>query len=323
MHAVTRDARTRRLARLREELEDEGVPIDVDAPGALALLEEIDYARRPPTHEGVSPRFGAIVVTRGIGEGLPLHGIVDPTDVDPAVVRRLADGRTSFLGRFADGHALVSLDRTIEHEATAVQAAVDAEVTVVQRQSTGWVRVFDRRGVITWDGSRWWVKPLARDLAEAIGADLGTAPKVVDCLAEFCVHWLSPNRVGAVLVWQMGDQVDLRPYLGTGASIELMALDMTERLHFAAALNMLAQTDRAALVEVSGVIRRIGIALRPSAAANDQVPPHKGTRHTSALRFSYDAPNTLVFVVSSSGPVSVMHAGRIISVASTTPPAEQ
>lgn len=316
------DARARRLNRLREELEDEGVPLDLNVDGKMALLEEIDYARRPQTHEGLSPRFGAIVVKRPIGNGLSLDGIVDVTDIDPAVVRRLADGRTSFFGRFTDGHALISLENTIEHEATAVQAAVEAELTVVQRQPTGWVRVFDPRGVITWDGSRWWAKPLARDLTDAIRRQLGPLPGVLDCLAELCVHWLSPNRVGAVLAWQIEPDAELHPHVGMSARVEVLPIDLTQRLHFAAALNLLAQTDRAALVHPSGLIDTVGVALRPSPSAVAKVTPYKGTRHTSALRFSYDVPHTIVFVVSSSGPVTVMHAGHIVSIASPTPPAE-
>jgi len=318
------DATARRLARLREELHDEGIPISVDKPGMTALLEELDYARRPATHEGNSPRFGAIVAPdRTIADGnLGLPAIVEPTELDAGMIRRMADGRTSFIARFADGQALVSFDRTIEHEATAVQVALEAGVTVVQRQPTGWVRVFDRRLVITWDGSRWWSKPLAGRLAADIRAQLDIPPgTVLDAIAELCVHWLSPNRVGAVLVWQIGEQLDAEQ-LGTAASVEVLPIDVTERLHFAAALNMLAQTDRAAIVEPSGTIRTIGVALRYNDGARQAVPPYRGTRHTSALRYSFGEPNALVFAVSSSGPVSVMHAGQVISIASTTPPAE-
>ena len=38
--------------------------------------------------------------------------------------------------------------------------------------------------------------------------------------------------------------------------------------------------------------------------------PFLGTRHTSALRFTADEPSTLVFVVSSSGPLSVFCRGE-------------
>jgi DNA integrity scanning protein DisA with diadenylate cyclase activity len=184
------------------------------------------------------------------------------------------------------------------------------------------VRVFDGRLVITWDGSRWWSKPLASHLAANIRAQLEVpAGSVLDAICELCVHWLSPNRVGAVLVWQIGRRLD-DELLGSAASVEVLPIDVTERLHFAAALNVLAQTDRAAIVEPNGTIRTIGVALRNTDEARDSVPPYRGTRHTSALRYSFAESSALVFVVSSSGPVSVMHAGQVISIASTTPPAE-
>jgi hypothetical protein len=314
-------ARIRRLHRLRDELHDEGIPLAIDSPKAVTLLEELDYARRPPTHEGISPRFGALLVHgRQIADGsLTLPGAIVPTSVDAAVIRRMADGRSSFIARFDDGHALVSLDHTIEHEATAVRLAVDADVTVVQRQPTGWVRVFGQRGVISWDGSRWWAKPLAEQLAatirESVELDL---PTVLDSITELCVHWLSPNRVGAVLVWEVGRPANADEHFGHAASLDILPVDLSQRVHFSALLNVLAQTDRAAIVERSGVVRRIGVALRPSAASSSKVTPYRGTRHTSALRLSHDEPDTLVFTVSSSGSVTVMHAGQIVSVASST-----
>lgn len=35
-----------------------------------------------------------------------------------------------------------------------------------------------------------------------------------------------------------------------------------------------------------------------------------GTRHTSALRYSYDDPRATLIVISEDGPVSVMRAGK-------------
>jgi DNA integrity scanning protein DisA with diadenylate cyclase activity len=307
------------VARLRAELEDEGVELGDDGYSA-ALLEEIDYARRPPVHEGNAPRYGAIV---GAGHEFTTDvvrsEVVDGTHVGAGILRRLADGRSSFYLRLRDGHGLLTLDRTIEHEATAVRVAVDSRMTVVQRRTVGHVRVFDRRGVVMWDGSRWWSKPLGRDLAAQVRRALGRPlSPVLDGLCDLCVHWLSANRVGALLLWRFEDAIDLDRHLGSAVRIDVPPLDMTDELHFSAALSLLAQTDRAAVVQRDGTLDCIGIALRPSDLARDRIAPFGGTRHTAAIRFSHDEPGTLVFVVSSAGPVSVMCSGRVVAGSSST-----
>jgi hypothetical protein len=318
------DRTVRRLRRLREELLDEEVPVALDGREGAAFLEELDYARRPSTHEGISPRFGALIVPSDVidPDRLGFPALVHETDLEPDVVRRLADGRTSFVARTPHKTALVSFDRTIEHEATAVQVATAAGLTVIQRLQSGWVRIFAPHAVMIWDGARWWGKPLAEHLARAVRAVRPElASPVLDGLAEFCVHWLSAGPVGAMLVWQTEPDGPLG-HLGYGASLTIPTLDMTERQDYPALLNVLAQTDRAALVSPDGRLDQIGIALRASDEAVAAVTAYRGTRHTSALRFTYDEPSTVVFVVSSSGPVTVLHGGKVISVAPTTPPME-
>ena len=91
---------------------------------------------------------------------------------------------------------------------------------------------------------------------------------------------------------------------------------MTQRAHFAPLLNALAQSDRAALVDADGVVRTIGVALRPSAEAVRAVNPYRGTRHTSAQRFSLAEPTTVSFVVSSDGPLSVFARGERLDLES-------
>ncbi len=321
MDAVADDARSRRLRRLHEELIDERVPIDLAGPVGEALLEELDYARRPHTHEGMSPRFGALIVPPGRLQsgalGFPAR--VEPTDgTSLDAVRLLADGRSTFVARGDGSDALVCFDRTIEHESTAVQVAAGAGITLVQRLPSGWVRIFAPHAVVAWDGARWWTKPLAADLVTAVGA---VRPQlhspVLAGLAEFCVHWLSAARVGALVVWQLDDAP--LGHLGVGAEVAIPPLEMTCREHYPAALNILAQSDRAAIVAPDGRLRRIGVALRQGEEAQSAIGPYRGTRHTSARRFSYSEPSALVFAVSSSGPVTVLHGGEIISVTARMP----
>jgi DNA integrity scanning protein DisA with diadenylate cyclase activity len=60
------------------------------------------------------------------------------------------------------------------------------------------------------------------------------------------------------------------------------------------------------------VLRRLGVRLVPSAAAEESVEALGGTRHTSGRRYSRDDPLATVVVVSEDGPVSVLRDGAVL-----------
>ncbi|MCU1502121.1 MAG: hypothetical protein JWM12_1475, partial [Ilumatobacteraceae bacterium] len=304
----------RRLDRLRHELRDEGVPLPDDDELAELLLAEIDYARHPRFHEGVAPRYGALLARSAPvpTDGFSATSLVPCDELDLDVVRRLADGRCSFVSRSVDDSVVLAcLDRSVDDEAAAVQLAGELDVTTLQRLTNGWVRVCSSQGVATWDGVQWWHTPHSSQLAVAIHRLIPHADlRITEQLVEFCIHWLGAGRVGAVLTWCLaGDPRDLA-HAGVAAAVEIPALDVCQREHFAALRSALSQYDRAALVDPAGTIRTIGVTLRPSPGAIRSVPPYGGTRHTSALRFSHAEPDTVSMVVSSGGPLSVFFRGR-------------
>ena len=55
-------ALTRAHERLREELEDDGIVLPGGPEQVDVLLTELDYARRPPVHEGRTPIYGSFVM---------------------------------------------------------------------------------------------------------------------------------------------------------------------------------------------------------------------------------------------------------------------
>src|ERR1019366_1861636 len=114
----------RRLARLREELMDLEVPLPIDADGGGILLEELDYACHPALHEGRPPRYGALVSLgeRPLWDKLSAPTRIESAGTDMDVLRRLADGRASFVVRRLDGpNGLVCFDGSLEYEASAVR----------------------------------------------------------------------------------------------------------------------------------------------------------------------------------------------------------
>jgi hypothetical protein len=97
----------------------------------------------------------------------------------------------------------------------------------------------------------------------------------------------------------------------TSTAIRAPRLQLGHPEHHPAALALLAQIDRAVELGPSGELLRAGVALLGSREAHELVPTLGGTRHTSARRFSFDAPDSIVFVVSESGPVTVFADGGV------------
>lgn len=64
--------------------------------------------------------------------------------------------------------------------------------------------------------------------------------------------------------------------------------------------------------QLGGVLRGMGIHLVPSREAEEGVRPFGGTKHTSALRYSYDDPAAVVIAGSDDGPVTVMREGMVV-----------
>jgi hypothetical protein len=224
----------------------------------------------------------------------------------------LADGRSSFVARVVGGpDRLVCFDRTREYESSAVHLTTATGALVVQRLGQGWVRLSTPDGVAIWDGISWSRKPLSMQLVERIEPKAPDADLVVlTNLVELCTHWLAAGRVGASLVWRLdGDPHELAG-IGLQAAVAIPPLDLRRRSHFAALLNALSQYDRAALVDPTGVVRTVGAHLRSSERSRREIPPFRGTRHTSALRFTADVAATIVFVVSSNGGLSVFCGGE-------------
>ena len=133
--------------------------------------------------------------------------------------------------------------------------------------------------------------------------------QLLETLLEFAVHDLGARGIGATLVYQ--------PDLRLEARFEHRlpsppALRLTKATDLAPLRHALAQVDGASLFDVEGILRAIGVRLVPSAESEMTIEPFRGTRHTSARRYSADDPGATVIVVSEDGPVTVMRAGHLL-----------
>jgi DNA integrity scanning protein DisA with diadenylate cyclase activity len=304
-----------RLRRLAEELEESGLVVDSSAVGQI-LLEEIDQALRPPVHERRVVSGGTIVEPASdpslwaSGTQLVItSGELGDQPLPDA--RRFADGLSSWLLRRAnDRNEWVLFDRPAGSERDLVVMASVFEAIIVQRHPAGTVRVVGPSGVFRWEGIRWHHEPPVVKWLTALSADTveGNAD-VLRAMLAFAVHDLGSLGIGALLVYRTSPE--------SGPPVEERlpeppALRIRQPSHLAPMRHALAQIDGAAIFDREGVLRQIGVRLTPSKAAEQNVEPLEGTRHTSGRRYSYDDKSATVIAVSDDGPVSVFRGGSVL-----------
>jgi DNA integrity scanning protein DisA with diadenylate cyclase activity len=306
---------SRPARRLRSELADDGIEIDVDDELLPIVLDEVGYARRPPRFERRVPLYGSLIVPddRSLIAAGDLVDLVPVDDQPLPVARRFADGRSSYLAVHPDGRRqLAFFRRSVQYEADLVEIQADTGVVIVQRTPVLEVtRVFTPTTTVEWTGYRWTSRPNAHALHAQLRPFLpGIAAPVLAGLLELALHWLSPGRVGAILVVPVSHGDD---GLDLDRATAIPRLSVTTRHHYPALFSALLQTDLATVVDGDGIAHHIGVGLNWSAEAEVEVQTTRGMRHRSAARYTYDHPEAVAIVVSEDGPVTVFRRGRSLS----------
>jgi len=305
-----------RRRRLAEELEESGLlPGGTEAFREM-LVEEIDHALRPPVHERRVRSGGSILEPASDpatwAPGTQLDIARTRVGQQPlAAVRRFADGLSSWVLRRADGtDEWLVFDRSAGSERDLGVLAGVFEATIVQRHPAGSVRVVGTFGVLRWEGFGWHHEPPVRSWIDVIAAcSVHGDPEVLGAMLEFAVHDLGSMGIGSLLVH--------RPDAAPGPVVEERLptpppLRIRRPAHLAPLRHALAQVDGATFFDADGVLRRLGVRLVPSSAAEESVEAYKGTRHTSGRRYSRDDPRATVIAVSEDGPVSVFRNGTVL-----------
>ncbi len=313
------------LRRLAEELEEDGVRLPDDVPVRMRILDELDHARRPPVHETRRPVYGSLILPpdRSLLVGGDLVELHELDGYDRERARSFADGRSTFLVHLdgpaeSDSLALAHFRRSVSMEADLVEIQESTEAFIVQRTLLGRPRLFMSDAVVDWNGREWTTRPNAAALLGPLSKIVPTASyDVLRGLLELCVHWLSPGHVGATLVLRLdgGDPVGDPAYgFDDVASFPSPRLTVRARHHFSALYTALGQTDLATLVDADGTVRYFGVGLNVSARADLLISDGRGMRHRSARRFTFDHPDTVAFVVSEDGPVTVFSDGAAVAM---------
>jgi DNA integrity scanning protein DisA with diadenylate cyclase activity len=307
---------TGRLRRLGEELEESGLRSEDSAAFREMLLEEVDHALRPVVHERRVASSGTILGPKSDPATWASGTLLDisrmPFGEQPLIAaRRFADGLSSWLVRHADGrNEWMVFDRPAGSERDLVVLADVLDAMIVQRHPAGSVRVVGAFGVLRWEGYSWHLEhPLGAWIEAVTAGSAHGDPDVLAAMLDFAVHDLGSMGIGALLIY--------RPDSDPGPAVEERlptppALQIRRPFHLAPLRHALAQIDGAAVFDAEGALRRLGVRLVPSTAAEEAVEALGGTRHTSGIRYSHDDPFATVIVVSEDGPVSVLRNGAVL-----------
>ena len=303
--------------RLLEELADDGVVVPGDEHHLHQVVRELDHVRRPPLHEGRASVFGAFVLPAG--REISLTGdLIEVIDLHLPLeqCRRFADGRSTFLVCRADDEPLLAFfRRSIQFESDLVAIQATTGASIIQRTVRGVPRLFTDSGVVEWNGRTWVNRPTAKVLLSVIDPLVEGAPRsVLEGILDLCVHWLSPSRVGATILYDFDPRHDDGPSLDLDSAIATPALSVVIRHHFPALFAALMQTDLATLVGPDGQVLDLGVGLRSSPESELAVAQERGMRHRSAARYTWDHHHTIAFVVSEDGPVTVFREGRPVTI---------
>jgi DNA integrity scanning protein DisA with diadenylate cyclase activity len=310
---------TRSMQRLADELDEDGVELPDDESLRHLIVDELDYVRRPPVHETRRPMYGSFILPPDrsllmIGDLAELQPL---DDVEPMRFRQFADGRSAFVvQRPGAGPALAHFRRSVQYEADLVGIQQATGAYIVQRTAFGVARLVTPVGVVDWNGRAWARRFGAAAMLDPLRHLLTSArPEVLEGLLELCIHWLSPSNIGATMLLWLVDEAPLddpATRLDLTAAFAGPSLSVREHHHFAAIYAAQMQTDLATIVDGRGRVGRFAVGLNSSLEADELVSDRRGMRHRSARRYTYDHPETVAFVVSEDGPVTVFSDGAPI-----------
>jgi len=302
------------VRRLEEELTELTGDLFADIDDPEPILEELSYAIRPPVHERRVPSYGAIVRPSLMLDRWTLRTEIGVAkrhvgDLPDSAVRRFADGISSFVIRGHDGvNDLVVFDRSVGSERDLTVLAEASGAAIVQRHPSGAVRAVGPFGVLRLLGFEWQLEPPIKrwlDIESCLMEPL--SHNVLKRLLRFAIHDVAARHVGATFVIAENGVVSGAVERRYGRPPDFR-IDRPSDL--APLYHVLGQVDGAAVFDHTGMLTELGVRLVPSTAAEAEVEPLGGTRHTSALRFSFDDPKATLVVISEDGPVTVMRAGR-------------
>jgi len=281
------------------------------------LISEIAACLIAVHHERQIPPFGVLFCNYDLSnrDGVKVIDInPSPTEIQEA--RSLTDGSRTFLTYFAsDTPRLAILDDAVSDELGLLDLATAVQGLAVKRDDSGLVRLVQDGQIWLVDNRQWLRKARLWDYMEQVESCLGYPPSTLilplSSLLRLSYHFLSSQNIGTTLVWRVinESQKTMEGLSHRGIDVAELGLSVTDDSTYPILGHLLKYHDGAAIVSPEGEVEYIATHLTYGEDTARLVQPDRGTRHTSARRFSFEHEETIVYVVSQDGPVSVYSDG--------------
>ena len=130
-------------------------------------------------------------------------------------------------------------------------------------------------------------------------------------LLRLTYYFLSSHNIGGTLVWRVRgtSQETLKGVSECGLDLSDLDLNVTDESSYPILEHLLRHNDGATIIGPGGTVEYLGVHLVYGDETANLIDAEGGTRHTSAKRFAFEHDETLVFVVSQDGPVSIYSDG--------------
>jgi hypothetical protein len=297
---------------VRRELLLNGLEVPkIPGVAETAILTEIDHALRPDVHEQRVPPYGVILSPTDLGSLDATQKV--STQPLGKFARQAADGRRSFVVYSGGGIGLWRFSGGFEDERQLIEVANSAHALVVKRRENGMVTIIWDDHSYTVQHRRWLVRMPIDTMWKSVAQVCSAPVSLTKAILRLCCYIFSPRGVGTTLVWYLKEPTHAEASLWQAPNLADLALDVEDVDDSAEILHLGRYFDGAFLLAPEGTVRRLGGHLGYSAETAQLVPGYRGTRHTSAKRYSYEHANTIVFVVSQDGDVSVFSDGARVA----------
>ena len=311
------DTHTKELHDLvAKELECHGVVFGKDTwLASPPVLAEISHILAPELHEGRIAPCG-IVFTERPAELANTRKVSLPVS-QLVLARRLADGINSFMLFERENFlGLIFFSTAMSTELQLVRVLPQSNSLIIQRDADGVSKFFRPDSITLHENRTWFTKPHVKEAARRIyHCVAGIDRAILKRILEFAFHILSPaSRSGATLVWYFQTlATETKSETTPDQDLTGLQLSILDERDSAAVCHFLSQIDGATILGPDGRLMRTSVHLRYSQRSSELIPEYKGTRHTSAQRFSFDDSRALVIAVSEDGPVTVFSDGASIA----------
>jgi hypothetical protein len=289
---------------LKQELELNGVSFkEYPWMGSDRVMNEIQHSIKPEIHEGKVYSYGVLFAESL--DDLENHEIIQMEPHLLSHAHKLADGMEwNVLYHQDNFHGLIRFPTSLSGELQILKRFPARGGLMIYRSETGACRFFQGEDMILHDRRNWNIKPEVKTRVATIASCIEIVDKkLLQSILEFAYYIISPTEgAGAILIW------NLKP-IKTSGNLGPLDLSFQNESHLRMIFHQLIQTDGATMISHDGKLMSSGFQIRYSAKSRRMIPDFKGTRHTSSIRFSFDAPKTLIITVSEDGPVSIFFNG--------------